>query len=83
MILNIIKLKYLPEAEIVADYIQNNRVSNKKKVLQIPNSEIRLSWYFDKCETRRKNHSCILVSHESGKKPHTGINIFNGFVKMD
>lgn len=31
MILIIIKLKYLPEAEIVADYIQNNRVSNKKK----------------------------------------------------
>lgn len=33
MILNIIKLTYLPEAEIVADYIKNNRVSNKKKSL--------------------------------------------------
>lgn len=33
MILIIIKLKYLPEAEIVADYIKNNRVSNKKKSL--------------------------------------------------
>lgn len=33
MILNVIKLKYLPEAEIVADYIKNNRVSNKKKSL--------------------------------------------------
>lgn len=69
MILNIIKLKYLPEAEIVADYIQNNRVSNKKKsckfrtvkydfhdiLINLRNTTEELQLYTSKSRIRKKN----------------------------